>query len=133
MSVPTSQSASINRKAWNYFLQQIDAQVEGDFLSLAAKYEAVTGQPFQVCRSPQVLFSMLQQALMSQNKQLLKSTVELIALLPLKLQAEFSVYSRHHPHGNVGKHHDKNHKKKSLATKPLSTKLWDILHFNRVA
>lgn len=38
----------MNRQLWDSFLQQIDAQVEGNFVALAEECEAVTGHPFRV-------------------------------------------------------------------------------------
>lgn len=120
----------MNRQMWDSFLQQIDAQVEGDFLSLAAQYERLMGRPFSVGDSPQVMFSMLQQAMMSQNKQLLRATVEFIAQLPLRLQAEFSVYSRHHhPDSSVSSR--KKHRHRSHRKVPMASKIWEMLHLNR--
>ncbi|MGS2718831.1 hypothetical protein ACVBE9_11695 [Eionea flava] len=133
----SSNNTRFNRDAWNYFLQQIDAQVEGNFLSLAAEYESIMGRPFQVPQSPQVLFSMLQQAMMSENKLLLTDTVDLIGQLPQQLQAEFALYSRHHPDGNVGEsqHHERRHRHTNTAahTQQVAKKLWDMLHLNRIA
>lgn len=127
---------TFNRDAWNYFLQQVDAQIEGNFLSLAAEYEAVMGHPFQVPNSPQVLFSMLQQAMMSQNKRLLTDTIDLISELPAHLQSEFIHYSRNHPDGGVGEQHKRRHRHHTKTAKDsqlFARKLWDILHLNRVA
>ncbi len=84
----------MNRQLWDSFVQQIDAQVEGDFISLANEYESVTGHPFKVDEQKDVLYSMLNQAMMTQHASLLKQTVGFIAKLPHELQEEFRVYGR---------------------------------------
>mgnify|MGYP000854438228 FL=1 len=126
-------SQQLNREMWDHFLEQLDAQVEGDFLTLAAEYEATMGQPFQVGRSPQVMFSMLQQAMMSEDKQLLTSTVDFIAKLPVPLQAEFSVYSRHHTGDVDGNNDKKKHKRRTHHKTAIASKLWELLHLNRAS
>jgi hypothetical protein len=119
----------LNREMWNYFLEQIDVQVDGDFLALAAEYEAITGHPFQVGNSPQAMFYMLQQAMMSQDKQLLMSTIDFIAQLPIALQIEFNVYRRHH-----SRDVDNSSDKKSFHHRtPMASKLRNLLRFNRAA
>lgn len=123
----------LNREMWDHFLEQLDAQVEGDFLTLAAEYETIMGHPFHVGSSPQVMFSMLQQAMMSENKQLLTSTVDFITQLPIPLQADFAAYSRDHSgdtHSHDGK---KKHKRRSGYKIPMASKLWDFLHLRRAA
>ena len=123
----------LNREMWDHFLEQIDAQVEGDFLALADEYEAVVGHPFHVGSSPQVMFSMLQQAMMSENKQLLTSTVAFIAQLPAALQVEFSAYSLQHT-SDVSENNDKKkHKRRTPKKTPIAGRLWDFLHLSRAA
>ncbi len=82
----------MNRQLWDSFIQQIDAQVEGDFIALAAEFESVMGYPFKVDDNPQVLFSMLDQAMMTQDAQLLRSTVAFIAKLSPSLQDDFRAF-----------------------------------------
>jgi hypothetical protein len=84
----------MNRQLWDSFIQQIDAQVEGDFVELANEYESVQGHPFTVDDEPQVLFSMLEQAMMTQHSQLLKLTVSFISRMPLDFQRAFRVFGR---------------------------------------
>lgn len=84
----------MNRQLWDSFLQQIDAQVEGDFIALASEYETVTGQPFEIDEQQHVLYSMLNQAMMTQHASLLKHTVNFIAKLPHELQDEFRAFGR---------------------------------------
>ncbi|MFT5117182.1 MAG: hypothetical protein ACI9NY_000710 [Kiritimatiellia bacterium] len=84
----------MNRPLWDNFIQQINAQVEGDFVELANEYESVEGHPFTLDDEPQVLFSMLEQAMMSQNSHLLTLTVSFISLMPLDFQRAFRVFGR---------------------------------------
>lgn len=119
----------LNREMWDYFLEQLDAQVEGDFLALAAEYETITGHPFHLGSSQQVMFSMLQQAMMSQDKQLLTATVGFIAQLSIQLQAEFTVYSRDYSRGIDG--HEGKKKRRSTHKTPIASKLWSFLHLTR--
>lgn len=84
----------MNRQLWDSFLRQVDAQVEGDFISLAAEYEAVSGHPFKVDSNQDVLFSMLEQAMMTQHSGLLKSTLNFINDLPPEMQKEFRHFGR---------------------------------------
>jgi hypothetical protein len=121
----------LNREMWDHFLEQLDAQVEGDFLTLATEYETIMGHPFHVGSSPQVMFSMLQQAMMSQNKQLLTATVDFIAQLSIQLQAEFALYSRDYLRNSDG--HDGKKKRRSAHKTPVASKLWNFLHLARAA
>jgi hypothetical protein len=84
----------MNRQLWDSFLQQIDAQVEGDFIALAREYESVMGHPFTVDNERHVLYSMLEQAMMTPHAQLLKQTVSFISQLPLSTQNEFREFGR---------------------------------------
>ncbi len=117
----------MNRQLWDSFLEQINGQVDGDFLALAAQYELVTGQPFTVSESRHVLFSMLEQAMMTQHSQLLKLTVNFIALLPVDAQNEFRAFSRR----RIVSQSSKNHH--SQAGKQFANKMWDMLHLKRTA
>ena len=94
----------MNRQVWDSFLQQINAQVEGDFIALAAENELVTGKPFRVDEERHVLYSMLDQAMMTQHASLLRHTVNFIAQLPRELQDEFRAFGRrrikHAVHGS---------------------------------
>jgi hypothetical protein len=121
----------LNREMWDHFLEQLDAQVEGDFLALAAEYETIMGHPFHLGSTQQVMFSMLQQAMMSQNKQLLTSTVGFIAQLSIQLQAEFAVYSRDYSSDLDG--HEGKKKRRSTHKTPIASKLWNFLHLTRAA
>jgi len=121
----------LNREMWDHFLEQLDAQVEGDFLALAAEYEAIMGHPFHIGSSQQVMFSMLQQAMMSQDKQLLTTTVGFIAQLSIQLQAEFAVYSRDYLRSTDN--HDGKKKRRSTHKTPVASKLWNFLHLTRAA
>jgi|GEM_PF-5420743 len=84
----------MNRQLWNSFIEQIDAQVEGDFVLLAEQYETVTGHPFKVTSyvGSDVLFSMLEQAMKTQQKELLTLTTQFITQLPLELRRQFQVF-----------------------------------------
>lgn len=84
----------MNRQLWDSFLQQIDAQVEGNFVALAEEFEAVTGHPFRVDEQRHVLYSMLDQAMRTQHASLLKHTVDFIAKLPRAMQNEFRAFGR---------------------------------------
>jgi hypothetical protein len=84
----------MNRQLWDNFIQQINAQVEGDFVTLANEYESVQGHPFTLDDEPQVLFSMLEQAMMTQHSQLLRLTVSFISQMPLDFQHAFRVFGR---------------------------------------
>lgn len=84
----------MNRQLWDSFLQQIDAQVKGDFIALAAEYEQVTGHPFRVDEDRHILYSMLNQAMMTQHTSLLKHTVSFIAQLPHEVQDEFRAFGQ---------------------------------------
>ena len=121
----------LNRDMWNHFLQQMDAQVDGDFLALAAEYEAIMGHPFRVGSSPQAMFDMLHQAMNSQSKRLLTSAVQFIALLPIPLQAEFRMYSCHHLRDVDSNKDQKKYKKHPYQKSPIAGRLWDFLHLNR--
>lgn len=123
----------MNRQLWDSFIQQIDAQVEADFSGLANEFEAVTGQPFKVDNHPQVLFSMLDQVMMTENTQLLRSAVKLIAQLPLHLQEEYRVFSQHrkmpsghHPERRVAGRDPGKYKN-------MSRRVADFLHVGRSA
>ncbi len=98
----------MNRQLWDNFLQQINAQVEGDFLALAQEYESVTGHPFTLDNN-QALFSMLDQAMMTQDASLLRSTVEFIAQLPHRLQDEFRSFSRRRMHIHHQQHQQQHY------------------------
>ena len=123
----------LNREMWNHFLEQIDAQVEGDFFALASEYEAIMGRPFHVSHSPRAMFSMVQQAMMTENKQLLISTVAFITLLPERLQTEFSLYSRHHVDDKKGVLSRKKQKRHVHHKAPIASRLWNFLHLKRAA
>ena len=77
-----------------HFIKQIDSQLDGDFISLSNMYQHVTGHEFNVKYNNNALFSMLQQALMTEDKCLLKLTMEFIETLPAKLQSEFQAFSQ---------------------------------------
>jgi len=94
----------MNRQLWENFLQQINAQVEGDFLSLAQEYESVTGHPFILDNNPQALFSMLDQAMLTQDAGLLRLTVDFIAKLPHHLQDEFREFSHRRMNLHIHNH-----------------------------
>lgn len=121
----------MNRQLWDSFLQQIDAQVEGDFVALAAKYESVTGHPFKVSSERHVLFSMLEQAMMTQHTQLLKLTVGFISLLPINAQKEFRTFGQRRITSTGRSSHSVS--QGGFAKKQMANKLWDMLHLKRTA
>lgn len=119
----------MNRELWDSFIEQIDAQVDGDFLSLAKAYESVTGHPFKVkaYSGNRLLFSMLEQVMQTQNKELLTLAITFISRLPTDLQREYQVFSRRRVSESQAKEED------ALAMpearqKHMVTKIWDMLH-----
>lgn len=125
----------MNRQLWDNFLEQIDAQVEGDFLSLAAQYEAVVGHPFKVksYTGNNLLFSMLEQAMKTQHKELLTLTIQFISQLPLDLQRQFQIFGRRRVSGDKLELDQDDLDVGHLRHKQMANKLWDFLHLNRTA
>lgn len=119
----------MNRELWNSFIEQIDAQVDGDFLSLAKEYESVTGHPFKVksYSGNRLLFSMLEQVMQTQHKELLTHAITFISQLPPDLQRKYQVFSRR----RVSSHSVSEESTVDITQtreKPMVTKLLNILH-----
>ena len=125
----------MNRELWDSFIEQIDSQVSGDFLSLAKEYEAVEGHPFVVksYSGNKLLFSMLEQAMLTQNKELLNHTMTFISQLPFDLQRKFQVFGRRHVSPHTSKHKKESASAREIRKKHLVSRLWDMLHLNRTA
>ncbi len=120
----------MNRQMWNTFLEQIDAQFDGDFLAIAKKYEEVTGHPFHVSEHRSVLFAMLEQAMMTQDHDLLKLTVKYTNHLPVEIQKEFRAFGRNRvTHHDSGKYQEPRFRRIKL----MANKLWDFLQLKRTA
>jgi len=119
----------LNRELWDSFVGQINAQVKGDFLSLASQYEEVTGHPFEVkfYTGNNLLFSMLEQAMMTQDKELLKVTVDFISLLPPDLQMKFKAFGQRHMSGDKAALDGGSDKKEKTG------KFWGLLAPKRTA
>jgi hypothetical protein len=105
----------MNRQLWDSFLQQIDAQVDGDFVALATEYESVTGHPFKVDEERHVLYSMLDQAMMTQDASLLKHAVGFIARLPHSVQNEFRAFERRGRMNAMTSSHLRSEQQRSVA------------------
>ena len=119
----------MNRELWDSFIHQIDAQVEGDFMSLAKEYESVTGHPFKVksYTGNRLLFSMLEQVMQTQHKELLTHAITFISQLPTELQREYQVFSRRRVASHAAKEDD-TLEVAQTRQKHMVSKLWNILH-----
>ncbi len=133
----------MNARFSDNYIKQMDAQLDGNLISLANKYEAVTGQQFEVHYGHNALFSMLKQAMMTEHKEVLRLTVEFVANLPGNLQKDFQDYSRRHG-SNIGAAPASaktafvgnkfiNTSKEHSRRKKVAGKLWSMLHLKRTA
>ena len=84
----------MNRELWDVFVEQVEARVGGDFRLLVTKYEAVTGKRLKIHGGSDMLFCILEQAMLTQHKELLQLTVRFIRKLPIDLQQEYQAFSR---------------------------------------
>ncbi len=72
------------------YLKLIDSNLESDFLLFALQYEIVTGNRFQFRYDNEAIFSMVQHALMSDDRELVRLSVKLLNIMPIYLAREFN-------------------------------------------
>ncbi|ODS23680.1 hypothetical protein AB835_07715 [Candidatus Endobugula sertula] len=124
----------MNRELWESFIEQINIQVEGDFLALANKYESVTGRPFTIksYTGNKLLFSMLEQAMLTPHKELLRITIKFISQLPTDLQKEFQSFGQRQRCSN-NKPSKHRQSEADIKQKPTGSKWLDVLHLKHTA
>ena len=110
------------------YLKLIDSNLESDFLLFALQYELVTGNRFQFRYDNEAIYSMVQHALMSEDRELVRLSVRLLNILPVYLSREFN--KRGITTLGSGKR-SSGHTKESSAIardKSSTNKFWRLLH-----